>query len=371
MKDMIPIIRPTLVDFNDVEKEFREIWSSGQVTVSKYTALFEEEVKSRLGVQNVVAVSSCTSGLILAVKALGLKGEVILPSFTFAATAHALVWNNVTPVFCDSERGTYNIDVNKIEPLINERTSAIMPVYIFGVPPRIDEIVRLAQKYDLSIIFDSAQGLGARYNGKLAGAFGDVEIFSMSPTKVVSSIEGGLVTTNNNELAATIRQMRDYGKSEDGEDMEYVGLSARISEFHSIVGLKNFALMNNLIKSRLDLISLYKENLKGLKGVSFQSIPDKYESTGNYMVIFVDAEEAITTRDEVYSFLKERGVQSKKYFYPALHMQKAYSRFRRKYQGHLPVAEKAANEGLALPLYSHMDRNTVLKICVLLKELLK
>lgn len=367
---MIPIIRPTLIDFKDVQKEFREVWDSGQVTVSKYTTLFEEEVKKKLGVRNVIAVSSCTSGLILSVKALGLKGEVILPAFTFAATAHALVWNNVTPVFCDSEKGTYNIDVKRIEQLITKRTSAIMPVYIFGVPPKINALEKLASKYDLKLIFDSAQGLGARYKGKLAGGFGDIEIFSMSPTKVISSIEGGLVTTNNDELAGMIRQMRDYGKSHDGEDMDFVGLSARISEFHSIVGMKNFSHMKVLIRNRLNLISLYKKQLNGLKGISFQSIPEDCESTGNYMVIFVDAERAKTSRDEVYNFLKKKDVQSKKYFYPALHMQKAYSRYKNKYKGRLPIAEKAANEGLALPLYSHMDKNTVLHICELLKEVL-
>ncbi len=367
---MIPIIRPTLVDFNEVEQEFREVWASGQVTVSKYTILFEEEVKKSLKVRNVIAVSSCTSGLMLAVKALNLKGEVILPAFTFAATAHALVWNNVTPVLCDSEKGTYNIDVNKIEPLINEKTTAIMPVYIFGVPPKINELEKLASKYNLKLIFDSAQGLGAKYKGKFVGGFGNVEVFSMSPTKVVSSVEGGLVTTNNDELAGKIRQMRDYGKNTNGEDMDYIGLSARISEFHSIVGLKNFMKMKQLIKRRTNLIELYKNSLKNIKGIFYQDIPEDCKSTGNYMVIFIDSKKAMVTRDKVFEFLEENGIQTKKYFYPALHMQKAYAKYRKKYQGKLRVAEKAANEGLALPLYSHMDKRTVLKICHILKELL-
>lgn len=367
---MIPIIRPTLIDFEDVQKEFREVWESGQVTVSKYTALFEEEVKKTLEVKNVIAVSSCTSGLILAVKALELKGQVILPTFTFAATAHALVWNNITPVFCDSEKGTYNIDVKKIEPLINKNTSAIMPVYIFGVPPKISKLEKLSSKYNLKLIFDSAQGLGAKYNGKFAGGFGDIEVFSLSPTKVVSSIEGGLITTNNDEVAGKIRQMRDYGKSIDGEDMDYIGLSARISEFHSIIGLKNFMQMKHLIDKRIHLISLYKDYLKNVKGISFQSIPESCKSTGNYMVIFVDEKKAKANRDEVYGFLKKNSIQTKKYFFPALHMQKAYLKYRKAYEGKLRVAEKAASEGLALPLYSHMDENTVQKICEKIKEVL-
>jgi len=296
---MIPIIKPTLIDFKDVEKEFQEVWASGQVTVSKYTALFERQVAKYLNVRNVIAVSSCTSGLILAAKALELKGQVILPTFTFAATGHALIWNNITPVFCDSEKGTYNIDVNQIESLITDKTSAIMPVYIFGVPPAIKALERLASKYNLKLIFDSAQGLGSKYKGKMAGGFGDVEIFSMSPTKVLSSIEGGLVTTNNDKLAGKVRQMRDYGKSHDGEDMDYVGLSARISELHSIVGLKNLSHIKTLIRNRLNCISLYRKQLINLKGITFQSIPEDCDPTGNYMVIFIDPAKASATRDEV------------------------------------------------------------------------
>lgn len=368
---MIPIIRPTLVDFNEVEKEFREVWESGQVTVSKYTSLFEKEVQKRLKVRNAIAVSSCTSGLMLAVKALDLKGEVILPTFTFAATGHALLWNGITPIFCDSEQGTYNIDIDKIEPLITKKTSAIMPVYIFGVPPEMKKLEKLAAKYNLKLLFDSAQGLGATYSGMLSGGFGEVEIFSMSPTKVVSSIEGGLVTTNNDELAEKIRQMRDYGKSNDGEDMDYIGLSARISEFHSIVGLKNFKKIKRLIKSRLSHIESYKSRLKGIKGVTFQQVPENCSSTGNYMVIFIDSNKAKASRDEVYDYMNKNKIQTKKYFFPALHMQTAYKKYRKKYQGKLPIAEKAAAEGLALPLYSHIDKRTVLKISNVIKKLLR
>jgi len=370
MKNIIPIIRPTLIDYESVEDEFREVWNSGQVTVSKYTELFEQSVCKTLAVRNAIAVSSCTSGLMLAVKALDLKGEVIVPSLTFTATAHSIMWNNIAPVFCDSNKGTYTIDTKKIGPLITKKTSAIMPVYIFGLPPEINKLERLASKHNLKLIFDSAQGLGARYKGRLAGGFGDAEVFSMSPTKVVTSIEGGLVTTNNDELAGKIRQMRDYGKSIDGEDIDYIGLSSRVSEFHSIIGLKNFKKMAQLIKKRNELITYYKKCLDGLKGISFQKIPPCCKSTGNYMVIFIDGEKAKTTRDEIHQYLKEKGIQTKKYFYPPLHMQKAYTIYRRKYQGRLQVAEKASREGLALPLFSHMSKKIIFNICNELKKIL-
>jgi len=156
--EFLPIIRPTLVEFDEVEAAFREVWRSGQLTVGPYTRCFEESVAQTLGVRHAVAVSSCTSGLMPAVKALELTGEVIVPSFTFAATVHALIRNNCTPVFVDCEDSTYNIDVTQTESLITERTSAIMPVYTYGLPPRLDEIERLARKQGLKVLCDSAPG---------------------------------------------------------------------------------------------------------------------------------------------------------------------------------------------------------------------
>jgi dTDP-4-amino-4,6-dideoxygalactose transaminase len=345
------------------------VWQSGQVTVGKYTRRFEEAVEQTLKVRHAIAVSSCTSGLMLAVKALELTGEVIVPSFTFAATVHALIWNNCTPVFVDCENGTYNIDVTQIEPLITERTSAIMPVYTYGLPPRVDEIERVATKHSLKVLFDSAQGLGAKYKERWAGGFGHVEVFSLSPTKVVSAIEGGLITTNDDELARRLRSMRDYGKAADGWDMEFVGLSARLSEFHAITGWKNFQRIEELVRRRNELIAYYKQRLAGLSGISFQRIPADCQSTGNYMVIFIDSQKAGLSRDDLYEALKAEGIQTKKYFYPAVHQQTAYSHYRAAFEGRLPVTERAAQQGLALPLYSHIDESAIEYVCQKIKEL--
>lgn len=367
--EFLPVIRPTLIEFAEVEAAFRDVWRSGQITVGQYTRQFEEAVALTLKVRHAIAVSSCTSGLMLAVKALELTGEVIVPSFTFAATVHALVWNNCTPVFVDCEDGTYNIDVTQIEPLITERTSAIMPVYTYGLPPRVDEIEQVAAKHGLKVLFDSAQGLGAKYKGRWAGGFGDIEVFSLSPTKVVSAIEGGLITTNDDEIARRLRSMRDYGKAADGCDMEFVGLSARLSEFHAIVGWQNFQRLEALVQRRNDLIAYYQRQLADLPGVSFQHIPEECRSTGNYMVLFVDAQAAGLSRDGLYDALYAQGIQTKKYFYPAVHQQTAYARYGAAYQGRLPVTERAAQQGLALPLYSHMDESTIEYVCGKIKQI--
>src|SRR3989338_5825889 len=165
----IPLTRPSLVGYEKVEKEFREIWNSKQITLGKYTRKFEASLENYLNVRNVIAVSSCTSGLMLAIKALELSGEVIVPSFTFAATVHALLWGQCTPVFADCEEGTYCIDPSKIKSLITKKTTAIMPVYVYGHPPNFNKLQKIADEYGLKILSDAASGLGAKYKTAFAG----------------------------------------------------------------------------------------------------------------------------------------------------------------------------------------------------------
>jgi len=362
-----PIIRPSLPDLDRLRREMTGMWSSGQVTMGSHVRTFEDTVAHKLGVRYAVAVSSCTSGLILAMRALGITREVIVPAFTFAATAHAVVWSRCTPVFCDSEDGTLNLDPRQVEKRITNKTSAIMPVSIFGVPPRIDDFGKLARKHDLRLIYDSAQALGAKVNNRYVGGFGDAEVFSLSPTKVVTAIEGGLVTTNDDILAKRIRQMRDYGKADGGEDMMYIGLSVRMSELHAAVGLANFSRIADLIRYRGKLVALYRKRLSGLPGVRFQDVPDWISPTHNYMVIFVDGSGGVS-RDDLHGGLRENGIQTKRYFYPAVHDMTAYRFWRRRFPGKLSVAEKAAREGLALPLYGDLRPEDVEHICSRIKS---
>ncbi len=361
--EMLPIIKPTLFDPSEIIGELKEIFASGRVTISDYVKRFERACADYLGVKHAVAVSNATSGLMLAIKGLRLCGEVIVPSFTFTATVHSLIWNDIKPVFIDCEKGTYNIDVTKIEEKITDRTSAIMPVYIFGNPPKIKELKEIAKMYGLKLIFDSAQGFGAQYQGTSAGGFGDCEVFSFSPTKNLTTIEGGLVTTNNDELDEFLRKTRDYGKSIDSCDIEHIGLSARMSEIHALIGLKNLKNIESCLKRRRLLIEIYKNLLGNMEGIEFQDVLDGNSTSGNYMVIFIDEERFGMSRDDLYEALKAENIQTKKYFYPAVHMQRAYFAYGLKYSGKLPVTEKAARQGLALPLYGHMEPDMVKKVC--------
>jgi dTDP-4-amino-4,6-dideoxygalactose transaminase len=366
-QEMLPIIKPTLFDPDEIMFELRNLFSSGNISNHKYVRAFEESCAQYLGVKHAVAVSSATSGLILAVKGLGLKGEVLVPSFTFTATVHSLIWNNIKPVFVDCEEGTYNIDVTKLEDKITSKTSAIMAVYTFGSPPRIRELEAISKKYNLKLIFDSAQGFGAEYEGQKAGGFGDCEVFSLSPTKVLTAIEGGLVTTNNDELAEFIRKARDYGKS--GDDIEFIGINARMSEFNALVGLRNLKNLESHLRRRRQLIELYKYMLGSMEGLSFQSVLPPNKTSANYMVIFINDEEFGIARDPLYDALKVENIQTKKYFYPAVHAQSAYASFGIEYLDKLPVTEKASRQALALPLYAHMHTEDVEKVCTAIKRI--
>jgi dTDP-4-amino-4,6-dideoxygalactose transaminase len=319
-----------------------------------------------------VALSSCTAGLMLIPGALGLPAgkEVIVPSFTFAATAQALLWNGLIPVFADCLPGTCTIDPEDVERNLSPDTAAICGVSIFGLPPDYEALLELGRRKGLPVYFDSAQGLGATYHGQPLGGFGVCEIFSMSPTKVVTAVEGGLLTTNDQTLAERIRSMRDYGKDPvKGEEMHHLGLSARMSELHAAVGLLSLRRMGELVKARKELISIYRDRLGRLPGCWVQKFPADRTTSGNYFVLFI-TESAKRSRDEVYEALKAVGIQTKRYFYPPVHEHAIFRQVPMRVSSHLTHTPKISREGLALPLYSHMTLEELGYICSQIEQLL-
>ena len=219
------IVRPRLPAFEEMIDEIAEIFSSGMVTKGRHVAAFEQAIAEHLGVKNAVAVSSCTLGLMLTYKGLGLTGDVVLPSFTFMATASSLVWAGLRPVFADVKFDTTNLDPAAAEAAITPRTTAIVAVHNFGNPAEIDELKAIADRHGLKLIFDAAHGFGAQYRGEPVGKQGDAQVYSLSPTKLLIAGEGGIVATNNDTLADRIRMGREYGN--DGNyDSAFAGVNA-------------------------------------------------------------------------------------------------------------------------------------------------
>jgi dTDP-4-amino-4,6-dideoxygalactose transaminase len=353
-----PIIRPSLPAPEDIAADLAEALGSGMVTTAAYTRRFEAAVAEFLEVEHVVALSSCTSGLMLALRALGVKGEVIVPSFTFTATALAAAWAGLKPVFCDCLNTTLTLDPESVAAAIGPETRAMMPVPVFGVPCDIDPLLELAREHDLAVIFDSAQALGASYKGQPLGGFGNAEVFSLSPTKVITAVEGGLVTTRDGALAATLRRMRDYGKNADGSDITDLGLSARFSEVHAIIGVRNLARARDLATARHRNIGTYQQLLGDLPGLGFLEVPADRHSSGIYMVVRVGAE-APLSRDQLVARLFERGIQAKPYFTPPLHQQAVYANVAHRSAPSLAVSERAAAECMAIPLYADMTDDEI------------
>lgn len=368
----LPIIRPTLPSLSEVMQLVGPSWDSGTITVGPTVRALEEEVCQQTGARYCVALSSCTAGLMLSPGALELPSgkEVIVPSFTFAATAQALLWNGLTPVFVDCLPGTCTIDPADVERNLSPDTAAICGVSIFGLPPDYEALLDLGRRKGLPIYFDSAQGLGATYRGQPLGGFGACEIFSMSPTKVVTAVEGGLLTTNERTLAERIRSMRDYGKDPvKGEEMHHLGLSARMSELHAAVALLSLRRMGELVKARRELISIYRDRLGILPGCWVQKFPADRTTSGNYFVLFI-TDSAKRSRDEVYESLKVAGIQTKRYFYPPVHEQSLFQRFPKRVSVNLQHTPKISREGLALPLYSHMTLEEMNHVCSEVEQLL-
>jgi len=369
---VMPIIRPTLPTFREFEELVRPGWEEGMVTTGSVVRAFEQEVCRRTGAAEAVAMSSCTAGLMLAIRALELPAgaEVIVPSFTFAATAQALVWNGLVPVFCDCLPGSLTLDPADVERNLSPRTAAICPVYVYGLPPEIDALLDVGARHGLPVYFDSAQGLGSEYRGRQAGTFGTCEVFSLSPTKVVTAVEGGVVCTGDPSLAARLRSMRDYGKDPaDGEDMVYLGLSARMSEMHAAVGLLSLQRLDELLKARRVLIERYTSRLGQLPGCRVPTPPEDRTSSGNYFVLFI-GERARASRDEVRASLKSQGIQTKRYFYPPLHEQTLFQRVACRRSDRLERTTAASRESLALPLYSHMTLDQMDRVCQAVERLL-
>ncbi|MFH1860652.1 MAG: DegT/DnrJ/EryC1/StrS family aminotransferase, partial [bacterium] len=347
LEQPVSIAKPTLPEIKEIQEEFCQIYHSGMITNSNYVQQFEERAADYLGVKEAVCVSSCTSGLMLVIKALELTGEVIVPSFTFFASGHALLWNNLKPVFVDCLPSTYNLNHNIIQECITPDTSAIMAVHIFGNPVEIESIQRIAIDNNLKVIIDSAHAIGTRYKGRLVGSFGDAEVFCLSPTKVLTAIEGGIITTNNQELARKLRIGRDYGNP-GNYDCEFPGLSARMEEFNALIGIKGLEHIEKIVAKRNKLVNIYQENIRQIPGILFQQIDTGDTSSYKDLGIIIQRDEFGLDRDKLAYSLDIEGIATKKYFYPPLHQQSLYRKYQ---QSPLPVTEYVSNNILCLPLY--------------------
>ncbi len=359
---LVPIMQPTLPSIEDIQDDIKEILLTKMITNHKYVQNLEEKLKEYLDVNNVIAISNCTTGLMLLGKTLDLTGEVLTPSFSFSATSLALIWLGLKPIFIDCDPNKFTIDVEKVPEKISSNTSAILATHIFGNPCNIKKLGEIAEEYKLKLIFDSAHGVGSIYHNKKIGNFGNGESFSMSPTKVLTAGEGGFITTDDNKLAEKIKIGRNYANPGD-YNTAFIGLSGRMAEFNAILGLKSLKMLEENVKKRQKLVSYYKDKLKKFPGIKFQEIENNSRSSYKDFAIVVDSEKFGMTRDKLFEALTLENIMTKKYFSPAIHQQYAFKPFVQNQDLDLEATNELAKNILCLPIYSHMDFSLIEKIC--------
>jgi dTDP-4-amino-4,6-dideoxygalactose transaminase len=355
MKRPIPLVRPLLPSLHEIEAELQEMFDSGRLTnFGPFSRRLERETETLLGVRGAAATSNATAALTLVLDTLPPGSEVILPSFTFIATAQSVVGASMTPVFADVDPSTLTLDASSVEACLTPSTCAIVAVHAFGVPCDIFGLEALSQKHGLMLVFDSAHAYGSRYGGVPVGRFGHAEVFSLSATKVVPAGEGGLVTTNYDGLLEAVLDRRNYGLRRDGSgDCANHGWNAKMTEFNAILAVKELETLEWRVCRRNQIAQRYLEMLRDVPGLQFQRVPDGDRSTYKDFTIQVDPVRFGATRDELRAQLARLEIESAPYFWPPLHRMTYFNRFVRA-SSNLSVTERVAESVLSLPLFESM-----------------
>ena len=326
---------------------------------------FEQRIAEFLGVKHCIAMCNGTVALEIATRALGFRDEVIVPSFTFVATAHALQWQEITPVFCDVDPATHNLDPEKVEAMITPRTTGIIGVHVWGRPCAIEALSEIAQRRHLRLMFDAAHAFGCSHNGRMIGNFGAAEVFSFHATKFFNTFEGGAVTTNDDGLAAKMRLMKNFGFV-DYDNVVYVGTNGKMSEISAAMGLTGLESLDEFIAANRRNCMAYRADLQDVAGIRLIAYDETERGNYQYVVVEVDEASAGIGRDDLVRILQAENVLARRYFYPGCHRMEPY----RSYFPHagllLPETEKLVMRVMSLPTGTGVGAKEIETICAIL-----
>ena len=358
----ILVTRSSMPPMEEYIKEIGSIWDTHWLTnMGEKHEQLSEQLEKYLSVPNVSLFSNGHMALELGIQALNLHGgEVITTPFTFASTTHAIVRNNLKPVFCDIREDDYTLDADKIEALITDRTEAIVPVHVYGNICDVEKIERIAKKYGLKVIYDAAHAFGETYKGTGVGNYGDISMFSFHATKVYNTIEGGCICYKDKDYGHELYRLRNFGIKNE-EIVDGIGANAKMNEFQAAMGICNLRYLDGEIKKREKAVQRYRENLSDIPGIRLNSIQENVKSNYAYFPIFIDEKEFGATRNEIYESLKIHQIFSRKYFYP---LTNTFECYRSKYRVEdTPIALKISKRILTLPLYADLQREEIDQIC--------
>lgn len=323
---------------------------------------FEEKIAELSGTKHCIAMCNATVALEIAIRAAGLSGEVIVPSFTFVATAQALQWQEITPVFCDIDPRTHTLDPAKVERMITPRTTGIIGVHLWGRACDVEALSAIARRRNLKLLFDAAHAFGCSYHGKMIGQFGDAEMFSFHATKFLNAFEGGALVTNDDELARKARLMKNFGFS-GYDQVTYVGTNGKMSEASAAMGLTSLESMDDFVETNRRNYDQYRQELRGIPGLRL--IEYDREERNNYQYVVMEIDESISgiSRDDLHHALHAENVLSRRYFHPGCHHMEPF----RSYFPHagllLPETERLSNQVLSLPTGTAVDASDITDIC--------
>jgi dTDP-4-amino-4,6-dideoxygalactose transaminase len=328
-----------------VDQMLDRIWLSNDGPLVRE---FEQRVAAIAGVTHCVAMCNATIALEIATRAAGITGEVIIPAYTFVATAHALQWQGITPVFCDIDPVTHNIDPACIERLITPKTSAIIGVHMWGKPCLVEDLTMIAERHGLTLMFDAAHGFGCSHAGRAIGGFGLAEVFSFHATKFVNCAEGGAVVTNNDELAAKMRLMRNFGFS-GYDNVIYVGTNGKMNELSAAMGLTSLDSMPRIVETNRNNYAAYWDALRDLPGVALIAYDETQAQNYQYVVLDIEPAKCPLTRDQLVQVLHAHNVLARRYFFPGVHRMEPYRSYYPNADLLLPVTEGVVRRVMVLP----------------------
>jgi dTDP-4-amino-4,6-dideoxygalactose transaminase len=365
----IMVTSPAMPKIEEFVEEIKDLWESRWLTHTgpKHIEL-EEKLEKYLGVRNISLFANGHLALELAIKAMGLKGEVITTPFTFASTTQSIMRNEIEPVFCDINREDFTLDVTKIERLITDKTSAIIPVHVYGNVCDMESIEKIAKQYNLKVIYDAAHAFGIEVNGRKIAAFGDASMFSFHATKVFNTVEGGAVAFENDELVKVFNRLKQFGMELGTDLVPCVGTNAKMTEMHAAMGLCNLRHIDSYISKRKTLVERYREYLTNIPGIKICKDQVGVKHNYAYFPILFDPSIFRKDRDCVIQQLMERNIFAKKYFYP---LNSDFECYRNRYGGErvdVPVASQVADQVLTLPLYPDLEVCDIDKICKIILQ---
>lgn len=365
---LITVTSPLLPDLGDFETYLQDIWSRKWLTNNGY--YHKELEKALCEYLDVPYISLFTNGtlpLITALQALRIAGEVITTPFSFVATTHSVWWNGIKPVFVDIDPETCNLDPEKIEAAITPKTTAIMPVHVYGKPCDTQKIQDIADKYGLKVIYDAAHAFGVKVNGESILKAGDMSTLSFHATKVYNTIEGGALVMHDEQTKKRIDYLKNFGFAGETEVVA-PGINSKMDEIRSAYGLLNLRQVDSAIEKRHQIAVHYRKGLRDIQGLRFFEDMSGVHHNYSYFPIFIDADEYGMTRDELYFKLKDNGILGRRYFYPLISTFSTYRSLDSARSENLPVATQIANSVICLPMHHSLSIDNIRKIIAFVKN---